>query len=87
MSPYFVPIEPNRRDWFGIFLFSGFALFMAALVALAIWVSFVADPIKHTYYKCEDRGGIKQAVATKRGYVRSVVCEDGTIHQYERRVK
>lgn len=52
---------------------------LVALVAI-VWFLFVSlRPVEHVPYRCEDRGGIKQAVSNRGGQVTSLVCQDSTL--------
>jgi len=62
----------SDTPWFAI-------LTAATMLALGAYVLWAAEPVEHATYRCEDRGGIKQAVGNKKGDVRSLVCNDGTI--------
>lgn len=55
-----------------------FATF-AILVGLFAYVMWAIEPAEFQPYRCENRGGISQAIGNKYGEVRSLVCADGTI--------
>lgn len=51
------------------------------------FIIWAAEPAVYKPYRCEDRGGIKQAIFTKGGYTTGYICEDGTQQPSEIKVR